>query len=90
MATPATFPHRLDSLLMFHRLGYSTLIIDYRGYGNSGGKPSEQGTYQDAEAAWRHLTETGKFLPIQSHCSANHWAAPSPPGWRFATSRRRW
>ena len=50
--------HRLDSLLMFHRLGYSTLIIDYRGYGNSGGKPSEQGTYQDAESAWRHLTET--------------------------------
>jgi len=53
--------HRLDSLLMFHRLGYSTLIIDYRGYGNSGGKPSEQGTYQDAEAAWRHLTETRKI-----------------------------
>ncbi|MBU1691583.1 MAG: alpha/beta hydrolase [Gammaproteobacteria bacterium] len=49
--------HRLDSLLMFHRLGYSTLIIDYRGYGNSGGKSSEQGTYQDAEAAWRYLTE---------------------------------
>lgn len=53
--------HRLDSLLMFHRLGYSTLIIDYRGYGNSAGKPSEQGTYQDAEAAWRHLTETRKI-----------------------------
>lgn len=52
--------HRLDSLLMFHRLGYSTLIIDYRGYGNSGGKPSEQGTYRDAEAAWHHLTETRK------------------------------
>lgn len=53
--------HRLDFLQMFHRLGYSTLIIDYRGYGNSGGKPSEQGTYQDAEAAWRHLTETRKI-----------------------------
>lgn len=50
--------HRLDSLLMFHGLGYSTLIIDYRGYGNSSGKPSEPGTYQDAEAAWRDLTET--------------------------------
>ncbi len=55
--------HRLDSLLMFHRLGYSTLIIDYRGYGNSGGKPSEQGTYQDAEAAWRHLIEARKIPP---------------------------
>lgn len=53
--------HRLDFLQMFHRLGYNTLIIDYRGYGNSAGTPSEQGTYQDAEAAWRHLTETRKI-----------------------------
>jgi len=49
--------HRLDSVQMFHRLGYSTLIFDYRGYGNNGGTPSEQGTYRDAEAAWRYLTE---------------------------------
>ena len=49
--------HRIDSVEMFHRLGYSTLIFDYRGYGNSGGKPSEQGTYRDAEAAWRYLAE---------------------------------
>ena len=53
--------HRLDSLLMFQRLGYSTLIIDYRGYGNSTGKPSEQGTYRDAEAAWDYLTQTRKI-----------------------------
>ena len=49
--------HRLDSVQMFHRLGYSTLIFDYRGYGNSGGTPTEQGTYRDAEAAWRYLIE---------------------------------
>ncbi|MDI6745784.1 MAG: alpha/beta hydrolase [Rhodocyclaceae bacterium] len=49
--------HRLDSLRMFHRLGYSTLIIDYRGYGNSTGEPTEQGTYRDAEAAWQYLTQ---------------------------------
>jgi fermentation-respiration switch protein FrsA (DUF1100 family) len=49
--------HRLDSVQMFHRLGYSTLIFDYRGYGHSGGTPTEQGTYRDAEAAWRYLTE---------------------------------
>ena len=49
--------HRIDTLQMFHRLGYSTLIFDYRGYGSSGGTPSEQGTYRDAEAAWRYLTE---------------------------------
>lgn len=49
--------HRLDSIEMFHRLGYNTLIFDYRGYGNSSGTPTEQGTYRDAEAAWRYLTE---------------------------------
>lgn len=55
--------HRLDSVAMFHRLGYSTLIFDYRGYGNSGGKLSEQGTYRDAEAAWRYLTEQQHVPP---------------------------
>ncbi len=47
--------HRLDYLQMFHRLRYSTLIVDYRGYGRSTGTPSEAGTYRDAEAAWEHL-----------------------------------
>lgn len=47
--------HRLEYLGMFHRLRYSTLIVDYRGYGHSTGTPSEQGTYRDAEAAWDHL-----------------------------------
>jgi fermentation-respiration switch protein FrsA (DUF1100 family) len=49
---------RLDYLLMFARLNYSTLIIDYRGYGQSTGSPSEAGTYLDAEATWRWLTAT--------------------------------
>lgn len=49
--------HRLDYLLMFHRLGYSTLIVDYRGYGRSTGSPSEEGTYRDAEAAWDYLRD---------------------------------
>jgi fermentation-respiration switch protein FrsA (DUF1100 family) len=49
--------HRLDSLKIFHDLDFSTLIIDYRGYGASEGRVSEQGTYRDAEAAWRYLTE---------------------------------
>ncbi|HSB49686.1 MAG TPA: alpha/beta hydrolase [Burkholderiales bacterium] len=47
--------HRIDYLQMFHRLRYSTLIVDYRGYGKSTGTPSEAGTYRDAEAAWEHL-----------------------------------
>lgn len=55
--------HRLDSLAIFHRLGLSTLIIDYRGYGESGGRISEQGTYLDAEASWRYLTEMKGINP---------------------------
>ena len=31
-------------------------IIDYRGYGRSEGKPTEQGGYLDARAAWDYLT----------------------------------
>jgi hypothetical protein len=50
--------HRLDSLLIFHRLGLNVLIFDYRGYGQSEGRPDEEGTHRDARAAWRHLTET--------------------------------
>jgi len=47
--------HRVDYLQMFHRLRFSTLIVDYRGYGKSSGTPTEAGTYRDAEAAWEHL-----------------------------------
>ncbi|MBN1333520.1 MAG: alpha/beta hydrolase [Synergistales bacterium] len=50
--------HRMDTLELFHDLGMSVLIIDYRGYGNSRGKPSEQGLYQDGIAAWEHLVRT--------------------------------
>lgn len=54
--------HRLDSIQIFHRLGLDVFIFDYRGYGQSKGKPSEQGTYQDAEAAWRYLTKERHVL----------------------------
>lgn len=49
--------HRLHSIRQFHDLGLSVFIIDYRGYGRSGGKPTETGLYRDAEAAWKYLTE---------------------------------
>jgi len=55
--------HRLDSIATFHRLGLSTLIVDYRGYGRSQGRPTEPGTYQDAEAAWRYLVEERQISP---------------------------
>jgi fermentation-respiration switch protein FrsA (DUF1100 family) len=55
--------HRLESIEQFHRVGLSVFIIDYRGYGRSEGRPSEQGTYLDAEAAWRYLVEARQVAP---------------------------
>ena len=50
--------HRFDSLRIFNRLGLSVLIFDYRGYGRSQGMPpSEEGTYRDADGAYRYLVE---------------------------------
>lgn len=53
--------HRGESLEIFHRLGLNVLIVDYRGYGKSGGEVSETGFYEDAMAAWKYLTEERKF-----------------------------
>lgn len=55
--------HRLGSIRQFRELGLSILIIDYRGYGKSGGRATEAGLQLDAEAAWRYLTQTRGVAP---------------------------
>ncbi len=55
--------HRLDSIRLFNQLGLAVFIFDYRGYGESSGKPSEAGTYTDAESAWAYLTENRGIDP---------------------------
>ncbi len=55
--------HRLDSIKIFNSLNLSVLIFDYRGYGRSNGKPSESGTYLDAEAAWDYLVDVKQKSP---------------------------
>jgi fermentation-respiration switch protein FrsA (DUF1100 family) len=55
--------HRLDSIRIFNELRLSVLIFDYRGYGMSEGRPTEEGTYLDAEAAWDFLATTKKIRP---------------------------
>ena len=50
--------HRGDSVAIFRRLDLNVFIFDYRGYGRSGGTPTETGLYQDAAAAWRYLVGT--------------------------------
>ena len=39
-------------------LGLSLFALDYRGYGESEGVPTEQGLYRDADAAYRYLRDT--------------------------------
>jgi fermentation-respiration switch protein FrsA (DUF1100 family) len=39
----------------FRKLGLNVMIPDYVGYGLSGGKPSETGCYQTADACYEHL-----------------------------------
>ena len=51
--------HRLESIMIFHDLGFDVLIFDYRGYGKSEGRPSEEGLYRDGRAAFDFLVERG-------------------------------
>jgi fermentation-respiration switch protein FrsA (DUF1100 family) len=48
---------RIESIEIFHQLGLSVLIYDYRGYGQSEGGLSISGVTLDALAAWSWLTE---------------------------------
>jgi pimeloyl-ACP methyl ester carboxylesterase len=47
------------------RMGFSVLVIDYRGYGKSEGDyPSESSVYTDAQTTWNYLIQKG-FKPNQ-------------------------
>ena len=54
---------RPRTLALLHGFGVGVLAIDYRGYGQSSGRPSEHGTLLDAEAAWAHLLEDRGLSP---------------------------
>jgi len=80
--------HRVKRLRLFHdELGLSVFLFDYREYGRSGGSVSEEGTYQDAQAALRYLkTRTGLlanriiyFGHSLGSAVAVHLAVEAPP-----------
>lgn len=55
-ASNLSHPGRVDFIRLLHeRLGVSFFIFDYRGYGQSSGRPSEPGLYQDARDALAYL-----------------------------------
>ncbi|MFN6568755.1 alpha/beta hydrolase [Dendronalium sp. ChiSLP03b] len=50
----------------FYQLGFSVLLIDYRGYGRSEGLfPNEKRVYQDAVTAWNYLVHQCQIPPNQ-------------------------
>jgi len=51
--------HRLELCAALLETGLSVFMLDYRGYGRSQGRPSEPGTYLDAEAAYDWLVRKG-------------------------------
>jgi fermentation-respiration switch protein FrsA (DUF1100 family) len=51
--------HRVDNLRRLRELGLSAFIFDYRGYGQSAGKASEEGTYSDMRGALSWLQRKG-------------------------------
>jgi fermentation-respiration switch protein FrsA (DUF1100 family) len=57
--------HRLENLkLLWDLVGLQVFIFDYREYGRSQGSISREGTFKDAAAAYRYLTEV-RGLPGQ-------------------------
>ena len=50
---------RFDHFREITSAGSSLLMIDYRGYGKSSGRPTESGVYKDADAAYSHLLKSG-------------------------------
>lgn len=48
----------LARVAAFRQLGFSVLVFDYRGYGQSEGNfPNESQVYEDAQAAWNYLRD---------------------------------
>src|SRR5207248_127428 len=51
--------HRLETYRALLETGLAVFAFDYRGYGHSHGRPTEEGTYLDAEAAHQWLQQKG-------------------------------
>lgn len=70
----------------YHLQGFGILAWDYRGYGLSDGRASEQATYADIEAVYHYLTDHEQIVParILIHgrsvgCGPSVWLACRKP-----------
>lgn len=55
--------NRLPVVKLLHDLPANIFIIDYHGYGISGGKPSEKNLYLDALASYNYLVKQKNYVP---------------------------
>jgi uncharacterized protein len=55
-ASDISFPDYVARYKIFSEIGLNVLCFDYRGFGESDGKPSEAGLYKDAIASYNYLT----------------------------------
>ncbi len=53
--------YSLDVAENFTKMNFNVLLFDYRGYGKSGGSPTEKGTYADAQTAYDWLLKEKKI-----------------------------
>src|SRR5258705_12721644 len=60
--------HRLEHALALTAAGLDVLLVDYRGYGRSTGRPSEEGLRRDARAARAALLAGGLVGPARPVC----------------------
>ncbi|SRR6266849_5998440 len=51
--------HREPHIREIMAAGSSVLMLDYRGYGKSDGRPTERGLYEDAASGYRYLIDRG-------------------------------
>lgn len=50
---------RVGKIILFHQLGLNVFIVDYRGFGRSEGRSTEQSMYEDAHVAYEYLLARG-------------------------------
>lgn len=64
-AAEKNISHYLDDAAIFRDLGFSVLVYDYGGYGQSTGKPSEARCCADIRAIWHYLLDVQHISPAR-------------------------
>jgi hypothetical protein len=59
-----TIADRLENAMMIRELGVDLMMAEYRGYGDSQGRPSERGLYADARAALAEARDRAAGRPV--------------------------